>query len=244
MINVEGGKRMNLDNYVSDLMKQEAELTARKNNAEKVIADYLEKKKKKVVEEITSLYERQVKYHIKGNLLIDIGLTSPAGNVALCLRCLIRKGERDRLYAVVVYKDRIGRNDYWTDSIWLDSGRKQGFCSIYSEYCKPVLNYLVENFDDAKEVMEQSFDSGVRNYYKSRIDSLNSDVHESEAKANEVTEREKEIAMRLSFNEMVLTLINRMEDDHYEPYGGMSTVWIYDKKTKQRFKLEITEDDD
>ena len=125
-----------------------------------------------------------------------------------------------------------------------DDSNCQGFCSIYSEYCKPVLNYLVENFVNAKEAMERSFERGVRSYYENRINELKNDVNKSESKANDVTEREKEIAMRLSFNEMVLTLINRMEDDHYEPYGGMSTVWIYDKKTKQRFKLEITEDDD
>lgn len=235
---------MNLDNYVSDLMKQEAELTARKKNADKVIADYLDRQWEKVVEEIISLYNRQTKYHIEGNLLIDTGLTisnpripSFGRNVSLCIRNHYKNG----LFAVVVCKYPNGRDDWWFDSISLNAGREQWFDS---ECSKETMNYLLEHFDDAKEVMEQSFDSGVRNYYKSRIDSLNNDVHESEAKANEVTEREKEIAMRLSFNEMVLTLINRMEDDHYEPYGGMSTVWIYDKKTKQRFKLEITEDDD
>lgn len=235
---------MNLDNYVSDLMKQEAELTARKNNADKVIADYLDRQWEKVVEEITSLYNRQRKYHIEDDLLIDIGLTisnphntSFGRNVSLCIRNHYKNG----LFVVIVCKDPNGRDDWWLNGISLNEGRKQVLCN---ECSKEMMNHLLEHFDDAKEVMEQSFDSGVRNYYKSRIDSLNSDVHESEAKANEVTEREKEIAMRLSFNEMVLTLINRMEDDHYEPYGGMSTVWIYDKKTKQRFKLEITEDDD
>lgn len=217
---------MNIDNRVAELMKQEAELTMRKAKADRVIEDYLDEQWRKVADEITSLYKRQLKCRIEGNVLIDTGLKSGMRNACLC----IRKHSKRGLFAVVVYRNLTTKDEWWMDSIWLDSGRKQEFCSLYSGECKATLNYLLEHFNDAKEAMEQSFEREILKYYGNRIKKLGGEVKESEAKADAIKtktsgHKEKMLAMLedidAGFNVFAGSLIS--EADFYTPFDELVT---------------------
>ena len=116
------------------------------------------------------------------------------------------------------------------DSIWLDSGRKQEFCSLYSGECKATLNYLLEHFNDAKEAMEQSFEREILKYYGNRIKKLGGEVKESEAKADAIKtktsgHKEKMLAMLedidAGFNVFAGSLIS--EADFYTPFDELVT---------------------